>query len=200
VKAAATSIVVLPILVLGLAVSSSTAQTSLSGAEAVRQIDWTAVGPGSRIPDLMPNAESVDPLEVGFARQWLERVIPSAGRTDPWRTLALQVVSRHRSSNDRWADDMEKELRQLVHASGGAARTSRVFCNSVGCLCYVERNESSPESAFVLRGLRGETGRKFSLSAGDSGAEVGLIQGSQWELTVVRRPREAAPAKAASSP
>jgi hypothetical protein len=200
VKAVATFGFVVLIPALGLVAQSSTAQTSLGGAEAVREIDWSVVRPGSRIPEQMPNGKSDDPLEVGFARQWLERVIPSAPRTEPWRTLALEILTTHRSSNDHWAEGMEKELRELVRASGGGGKGSRVFCNSVGCLCYVERNESTTDPV-VLRELRGETGRKFGLTASDSDFEMGVIEGSQWELTFVRRPHEPAPtAKATSSP
>ena len=71
------------------------AQMSLSGAEAVQRIDWTALSIGSPIPDLMPAAESEDPTEAGFAGQWVER------RSQTLTTYTSRQWKSFRSTADR---------------------------------------------------------------------------------------------------
>ena len=115
-------------LLLGVVASSGIAQAPRSGAEAVRIIDWNALGPGSPIPGVMPIADSDDPLEAGFARQWLERAL-DPGRP-PLGGLALEIVSKRRTPGDPWAYGMSKELWAIVRSKGHGPTISRVFCNS----------------------------------------------------------------------
>jgi len=173
--------------VLLLACSLSAAQPATTGAEAARQIDWKTLGPGSPIPGQMPATESDDPLEVGFTRQWLYRAVtPQPPNTDRWKDLALEIVSKHRNLDDQWASRMEKELRELIQEKIPRGRNSRVFCNSFGCLCYVEREESKTPSLIVYSELVGKTGRNLGLRPSDVDAIFGYLL-PQWELTIVKR-------------
>ena len=136
--------------------SSSTGAAHLSGAEAVREIDWTTVGPMSPIPTLMPSRSSNDPLEAGFAPQWAERAlaesaaVPSTARlqrTEPpvlAMPLALKIMSQNRNPQDHWAYAVEQHLREVIRSTiePEHATTARVFCNALGCLCYLERDHS----------------------------------------------------------
>lgn len=175
------------------AYSSTAAQRPMSGAEVVRTIDWAAVMSGSPIPALMPNSQSDDPVEAGFARQWIQRVLLPA--ESPSRKLALAIVSRRRASNDLWAQAMEKELRAIVHEKFDLQPTiSRVFCNSFGCLCYVERDGAPLDKQSVLRELLGERGQKFGLQKSDVDVvwtDAGHGDPFVWELTLVKRPTAA---------
>lgn len=169
--------------------SPALAQLPMSGAEAVREIDWSAIGPGSQIPKQMPASQSDDPVEVGFARQWLERVLiyPESPK------LALEIVSIHRTPDDLWASRMEKELRAIVRDKAPAAKNTRVFCNSIGCLCYEEESATDLSERWIVYGeLLGESGRRLGLGRSDLDAVAGvmrpgMIQSGRWELTIVRR-------------
>jgi hypothetical protein len=185
--------------VLLLTCSLSSAQPAMTGAEAVREIDWNALGPGSPIPEQMPAAESDDPLEAGFARQWVDRVVtPQYPNTDPWKDLALAIVSKHRDPDDQWASRAEKELWEIIQDNIPRGRNPRVFCNSFGCLCYVEREERVHYSIVYLELVRNR-GRSLGLSRNDISAIIGYLRplaaqgardglASQWELTIVKRP------------
>jgi hypothetical protein len=176
--------------------SASKAQPAMSGAEAVRMIDWLAVGAGAPIPYLMPAAASDDPLEAGFARQWLERAVVPANTVSA--KLALDIVSERRTPDDHWAYAMEKELREIIRSKLQKSKNSRVFCNAVGCLCYVERDESFLRNPVVYRELLGERGHKFGLAQSDLDATVHPVRpGIPWELTFVKRPRGPEPTSAA---
>jgi hypothetical protein len=160
----------------------------MHGAEAVRDIDWASLGPASPIPQSMPAvAESEDPLEAGFAHQWIERIyLPESSG---WRKLALEIASARRRPDDPWAVKMERELREIVRAKVPAAQNLRVFCNSVGCLCYVEREEREFDP-IVYRALLGERARRFGLQRSDLDAVIDLAKPApHWELTVVKRPK-----------
>jgi hypothetical protein len=139
----------------------------------------------------MPIADSDDPLEAGFARQWLERAL-DPGRP-PLGGLALEIVSKRRTPGDPWAYGMSKELWAIVRSKGHGPTISRVFCNSIGCLCYVE-GDVSFGNPVVAQDLLGEAGQKFGLKRSD----VDVAWSSRyleppWELTVVRRPSTHAP-------
>ena len=186
-RAVVTLRTVLVVLLLEVVASYGTAQSPMSGAEAVRMIDWIALGAGAPIPDLMPTAQSDDPLDAGFARQWVERAVVPANSVSS--KLALEIVSKHRTPDDHWAYAMEKELREIIRTKVHKFRNSRVFCNSVGCLCYVERDESFLRNPVVYRELLGERGHKFGLALSDLDATVHPVRpGMPWELTFVRRP------------
>ena len=176
-------------IVLLLAGSSSSAQPQTTATEIVREIDWNAIGPGSPIPDQIPAGESADPLEAGFARQWLERVEYPGFPDFAWRQLALAIASGHRTPDDHWAAQMEKELRGIVHDKVQTGRNLRVFCNSFGCLCYVERDERFARDPLVYLELVGKRRRELGLNQSDLDATVHPVRpGIPWELTVVKRP------------
>lgn len=165
--------------------SSSGESQTISGAEAVREIDWNSLGPSSPIPEQMPTTPSDDPVEAGFARQWVERV--EAPGDFPSKKLALAIVSAHRAPNDLWASGMEKELRDIIRTKVPTAKNARVFCNSVGCLCYVERDESSLRQPIVYLALLGDRGRKWGLDRTDLDAIEHMQRPDiPWELTIVR--------------
>jgi hypothetical protein len=138
----------------------------MTGAEAIRVIDWIAVGAGAPIPDLMPATQSDDPVEAGFARQWVERAVFPIADSVSFR-LALEIVSKHRTRDDHWAYAMEKQLRGVIQAKVPNSRNARVFCNSIGCLCYTEWDESFLKTPIIYGELRGETGQRVGLEPSD---------------------------------
>ncbi len=162
------------------------AQTPLSGVEAAREVDWSTIDVSSPIPDPMPSADSDDPLEAGFAPQWIERRVSS-----PSRQFALHIVSVARSPEDQWALDMRKSLRELVGSSVPKAMNVRVFCNANGCLCYVERDEPGYVlDSIIYTKLLSESGRELHIAPADLvDAWVHVHRpGRPWELTIIRNP------------
>jgi hypothetical protein len=181
---------------------------TLTGAQALRAIDWNTVKTGDPIPASMPTSFSDDPVEAGFAPQWIQRALApdpascssgdngNAPDTACARTLAWVIASKHRSEDDRWSYEFERELRHLIHNRSAERPTiSRVFCNSVGCLCYVERSgrPSDPpplDQQIIYHELLGEPGRRFGIGVKD----LNLVRSDPydhhfaWELTLVRRP------------
>jgi hypothetical protein len=71
--------------------SLSAAQSTISNAEAVRQIDWVNFYPGSPIPERIIATESDDPLEAGLPPQWIEASFIGLIGPDPWAVLALHI-------------------------------------------------------------------------------------------------------------
>jgi hypothetical protein len=162
-------------------------QTPMTGADTVQRIDWNSLGVGSPIPESMPTKDSDDPVEAGFASQWVERALmPSQFDADKF---ALKIVSTPRSPNDMWAYDARVALRTLAHAKVPNGKNTRVFCNSIGCLCYVERDEPDPlHQSLVYEALMAGRGRQAPFGSGDAFARtIHLVhtQGIPWELTVV---------------
>jgi hypothetical protein len=175
-------------LLLGVPASPGAGQAPMSGGEAVRAVDWKAVGLGSSIPSVMPTADSDDPVEAGFARQWVERALDPARALT--KALALLIVSKHRVPGDQWAYGMAKAMRSIIHSEKVPGLTvSRVFCNTVGCLCYVE-GALSVEPVSNLDGkLLREMDKEFGIKGGDiDRARMGAYLEPTWELTVIRRP------------
>jgi hypothetical protein len=70
------------------------ADTAPTGSEAVRTIDWSSIKSGSPIPSQMPDAESDDPLDAGFAPEWLKRTFLYADTSSQLK-LALEIVAQH---------------------------------------------------------------------------------------------------------
>jgi hypothetical protein len=175
-------------LLLGVPAAPGAGQAAMSGAEAVRAVDWKAVGLGSSIPSVMPAADSDDPVEAGFARQWVERALDPARALT--RALALQIVSKHRVPGDHWAYGMAKAMGSIIHSEKVPGLTvSRVFCNGVGCLCYVEGALSLER----VSGLNGKLLREMREEFGVKGSDIdrawmGADLEPTWELTVIRRP------------
>jgi len=178
----------------------------LTGAQVVHTTDWESVQSGSPIPEQMPTAQSDDPLEAGFARQWITRSL-SAWPQRQIRDWALAVVSKRRVADDIWAYQLEHQLREFIRMERdidpGHPFVSRVFCNSVGCLCYVESHTSFADKTASLYGaLQGDVGKKFAISSEDisriamAGPEIGHSP-LEWTLVVIKRnqkPRTTNPA------
>jgi len=177
------------VMALLLACSFSSAEPAMTGAEAVREIDWNALTAGSPIPGQMPAAQSDDPVEAGFARQWIEHVVAPSDSPYFDSKLALEIVSKHRATDDQWANGMEKELREIIHTNVPRPINVRVFCNSVGCLCYVERDVPFWDKPIVRLGLLHEGKDKFGIRTGDIYVLIHAVKpGIPWELTLVSRP------------
>jgi len=160
-----------------------------SGAAAVQSIDWNSVGPGAPIPRAMPMADSDDPVEAGFAPEWIRRAVAYPFSTPSQREFALAVVAEHRTADDRWAREFEAALREIVRGKVRMPTVARVFCNSVGCLCYVQAGNPF-DSPLVYTALHGQgVQQRFGITP----ADVDVLQSfkdpnAPWELTFVRRP------------
>jgi hypothetical protein len=94
----------------------------------------------------MPTSISADPVEAGFAPQWAERSL------DPhFASLrgVLAVMANKKRSGDSWPYALEDHLRQVIKMAfeKDSPTVSRVFCNSVGCLVYMERTNSQTRVA-----------------------------------------------------
>jgi hypothetical protein len=87
---------------------------------------------------------------------------------------------------------MDNALREIVHDKVPSPMNLRVFCNSIGCLCYVEPGPEPSTKAIVYGELLGETGQKLGITKGELDAIVfpggPSPAATAWELTVVRRP------------
>jgi hypothetical protein len=107
------------------------------------------------------------------------------------------IVSNPRLPGDPWAEAMESELRELVHEKyGNKPVTFRVFCNSIGCLCYVDQHRP-PDDRFgllfklpIYQELHGERGKRLGIEVRDVNSAWYYSYGQQvaWELTIVRHP------------
>jgi hypothetical protein len=120
-------------------VSPAVGQAHTSGADAVRNVDWASMRFGAPIPETLPTADSNDPVEAGFARQWLELLL-QAPEHDQLVRETLKILSGPRNPNDQWSYDARAALRGLVRTAVPNGRNARVFCSDIGCLCYVERD------------------------------------------------------------
>lgn len=164
----------------------------LTGAEAVQAIDWDAVKAGYPIPRSMPTAASDDPVEAGFAPQWAERAFPP--RAGGLRDLVLAIVSTKKMANDNWAYGVESHVRDLIRSGITPPDVvSRVFCNSVGCLCYFERNAwPLPDDVIKQRIITSAWATKFGIRSADIDATATLTpmgaEGMYWSLITIKRP------------
>ena len=69
-----------------------------------------------------------------------------------------------------------------------APTISRVFCNSVGCLCYLERMGSRLTWLMISNALRSPAASEF----GTKQMGTTTIESAPWELTIVMRPKAVA--------
>jgi hypothetical protein len=186
----------------------SEASSPLNGAAAAAAINWDEVRPGSIIPHLMPAGDSDDPLEAGFAPQWIEHALHmyaltlgQQSRTVPAWVLAQEIVAQHREPTDRWAYEVDRKIRDTISTDGGSHSLAvwRVFCASHGCLCYLEYPLSpsvsiGSVSSILLHQLRAEDGwgRQLGIKPLDVYYNaVGTHNGyGAWELIYVVRPIE----------
>jgi hypothetical protein len=178
-------------IVFPLQVQATAEQTQATDAEVASQIDWNSLPTLSPIPASMPARSSDDPLEVGFAPQWIKRVV-TPGMDESLKSRVIKMATLRRDPNDMWALDMERALRQLVHDKVSDTRSSRVFCNSSGCLCYVERNVQFLANPIIFTELKGKEGRELGIRQEDLWFVTHAVRtnGIPWELTVVTKPRQ----------
>lgn len=141
--------------------TSEVVSASTSAAEIARKIDWDSVKSRYPIPESMPSSASDDPLEAGFAPQWATRALKDQGAiaasmplqrkgvTVFAEPMALAIMSKKRAPGDLWAEGLERKLREIIHTQvdAGGPTVSRVFCNAVGCLCYMERDGADASAA-----------------------------------------------------
>jgi len=170
------------------------AQSVMSGKET-NAIDWETVKPFSPIPDAMPADSSDDPFQAGFAVEWVERSLGSqedSGSIPPGLKLTLAIASQRRTPDDRWASEMEQNLRDIIRTKFQSQKTpiARVFCNALGCLCYLQGEDVAQFD--IYKELIGQMGHQFGINRSDLDT-VGVIRtpGSQdkkWWLTIVKRP------------
>jgi len=174
------------------AVSPAVGQVPTSGGDAVRNVDWVNIRNWSPIPETFPTADSDDPVEAGFARQWLEQVLQPR-KEDRSDQLILTIVSTPRNPNDQWSYKARAALRDLVRTDVPDGRNARVFCNQLGCLCYVERGDLGWDlRPTVYTKLKTARGREAPFGSHDTFSSVVRPSSSPtphahvpWELTVV---------------
>ena len=169
---------------------TSTAQSARSPG-APPGFQWESIQGGDPIPRWMPTSTSEDPMKAGFARQWIERALSPTEL--PARQLALAIVSKQRAPDDRWSKATESELRKIIGEKfdSQTPTISRVFCNSVGCLCYVEPEGTALRSTSMYNLLLTERMQKLGITRRD----LDVVRTTapkdmrvyKWELTVVRR-------------
>jgi hypothetical protein len=173
----------------------------LTGAEAEHSIDWNRVGKGDAIPASMPTSRSADALDAGFAPEWVERSVRPFPGGEVAAPLILAIMSERRVPDDAWADEVEHYLREFIRTQVAvqAPTIFRVFCNSVGCLCYLERARSPLTHLMIYKALRSQAASGF----GTKEMSMTILDqpprpSTSWELTIVTRPRAtAAPGNAA---
>jgi hypothetical protein len=165
----------------------------VSGTEAERSIDWHRIDKGDPIPALMPTSRSADSLDAGFSPEWVEHSVrpftPPAGEESA--PLALAIMSQQRASDDVWSDEVENYLREFIRTQVNvqAPTVSRVFCNFVGCLCYLERTGAPLTQFMVYKALQREAASRFGIR------QMGMWtlysprpRATSWELTIITRP------------
>lgn len=113
-----------------------------TGSDVAQNIDWESITPGAAIPTAMPTGRSDDPVRAGFSPEWVRRAVAPLHFSPSELVLAISTQSR--MPDDRWAYAVEDQMREVIRKKlGGIAQPiSRVFCNSVGCLAYVESTRS----------------------------------------------------------
>ena len=175
--------------------SGGSTAAPLTGAEAERSIAWSTVRKGDPIPTLMPTSTSANSLDAGFAPEWVERSVrPFADGEESARSM-LSIMSTQRAPDDAWADSVEHYLRAFIRSQVDvqAPTVSRVFCNAVGCLCYVERTGSALTLLMIYGALTSPAASEFGTKQmGITTLRHGRRLGTSWELTIVMRPKAVA--------
>lgn len=175
--------------------ANATGEPDLAGKSADVQderndIDWEGIELWDHIPHSLASTISDKAIDAGFSGEWIRRSLrgeyASSVRLHPLNsvrgdTLALYIISKDRRPDDLWAHEVGQLLRDEVekHADDYTKRYLRVFCNEVGCLCYVEGLD--PKSVGVVlsdvrHGAVAEDawGKQFGISE-DVTFQIGLI-------------------------
>ena len=124
-----------------------------------------------------------------------KQVSPRAGSSALLRPLnyemgqfALSLIAINETAKDVWAVSMAQALRAVVAAGSADQRTARVFCNSVGCLCYVEHDVPVLNGPKLLENIRKNNAIKPLITDSTLGWVVHpRPPGIPWELIVVER-------------
>jgi hypothetical protein len=174
-------------------VDTSASAAPPSGADAERSIAWSTVGRGDAIPALMPTSGSANSLDAGFAPEWVERSVRPTPAGEEAARWMLSIMSVQRASDDAWAEKVEHYLREFIRTQADvqAPTISRVFCNSVGCLCYLERAGLPLTTLMIYKALSSQAPPEFGIRQ----TSMRIVDGPRrpdisWELTIVMRPSE----------
>jgi hypothetical protein len=113
---------------------------------------------GTLSPHMWPAVELPNPVGTEFDLQWIKHALrhryagPSQLRLQSdkknWisaETTALEIVSTPRQSDDWWAPEVDRRIRESLQqfAPASMQRDARVFCSSRGCLCYLKGSNES---------------------------------------------------------
>lgn len=168
-------------------------------------INWAALNALEPIPRAMPNRESDDPEEAGFSPLWAKYSLRDVevgmpvvvGLDEDRHVLAAPLVSRISATRKRpaddWAYDMEREMRQVIESelSSVPNSVSRVFCNDVGCLFYLEGMTKLIPFKVITSALRSEPFEDhFGIDPSRifwSGGSPNLPTESRWHLIIYVR-------------
>jgi hypothetical protein len=182
------------------------ADAVLGGREIADSIDWNSIPFHGAIPRSMPARESDDPLDAGFAPQWIQRAFdPSWGLASLAEekgrrlvtnatSLAMKIVSEKKRGDDVWAYGVEHEIRRVIREEIGTPlpTTLRVFCNAHGCMCYFEGADALKHVSALEGALWRDTWAKdfgiVPLHAFDIAAGGGQA-GPRWWMFFVSRER-----------
>jgi len=183
------------LVVVGLTVFLSSSELSASPEtreDPANSVDWSAVSMGDPIPEELPSGESNDPQGSGFYRQWVEHSLQplSVGTNKSSLPLILAIISKQRAPGDLWASNVEDYLRGYIRREIDSKEPviSRVFCNSIGCLCYLERR-GHLDVLLMYHALERDAGRTFGITKQDLDSIRSTTPDSRtWELTIVKRP------------
>lgn len=177
----------------------------MSGLLASRSINWDTVKRGYPIPRAMPSSDSDDPLDAGFAIEWVVRALNSAtgpvNGSDPMRregldarSFAALVISEFKRPDDSWAYGLEYEVRQFVESElrPGPDTVIRQFCNAHGCLFYFEGMSRGVLSTVTGAFLSNPQLRQYGIGLRDTWWTIGTDPEfrRKWNLILVTRSAE----------
>jgi hypothetical protein len=163
-----------------------------SGKDSGKAIDWENIKQFGFIPHELTSTDSDKAIGAGFVHEWVDRSLGGVAvlpvkldstvsvRADK---LADDIISSDRQPDDLWAHEVDRHIREDIgkHADAYATQFSRVFCNDVGCLCYIEGTRSADIAritADVLHGVRGGDGW---------GKQYGITESDIYQVALISR-------------
>jgi hypothetical protein len=177
------------------AAAAASARAATAKANA---IDWRLIEHGAPVPHQLPVVADADTgMAAGFAPQWIQRSItdwpPSVQDPNLPAKIVQRIANGERRRNDPWAHEVANRLQDGLRKNGNAdvLRYARVFCGSVGCLCYFETPlDSSSLDAYdharsgLLHAMLDQNG--WGMSFGITAANVGEVgETGVWELIYI---------------
>jgi hypothetical protein len=166
-------------------------------SEMVRSIDWQSVDTRSPIPRSMPSRTSDDPLDAGFAVEWVERslvdaVAAGAGVSyQPAAPVVLRIISESKDPQDSWSHGVEHAVLEIVESRlpKDDNGVSRAFCSRTGCVFYFEGMTHLGPLGVVTQALVEPWAKEFGIE----GTDIYWVNGSRgpkefhWQMVVVER-------------